>query len=332
MAARPGEFDIIARHFAPLARDGRVVTLGLKDDAAWCAQRAGFDLVMTADALVAGVHFLPDDPPDLVARKALRTNLSDLAAKGATPVAYLVCLALPKTIDEDWIAGFAAGLAQDNAAFDVALAGGDLTSTPGALTIAITALGEVPGGGMIQRRGARLGDAVWVSGTIGDAALGLGVISGEIAATDAARAHLIDRYRVPQPRVALGRRIQPIGVCGMDVSDGLVQDLGHIVALAGLGAELDAAAVPLSPAARAVIDADPRRFETAVTGGDDYELLVIAAADKGEALAAAARATATPLTRIGRIVAGEGVALRKPDGSLMRPARGGWSHFRGDEG
>jgi thiamine-monophosphate kinase len=326
-AARPLEFDIIARHFAPLARDGRVVTLGLKDDAAWCAQRAGFDLVMTADALVAGVHFLPDDPPDLVARKALRTNLSDLAAKGAVPIAYLVCLALPKTTDEAWIAGFAAGLGADNAAFGIALAGGDMTSTPGALTIAITALGEVPGGGMIQRRGAKVGDAVWVSGTIGDGALGLGVATGTIVVEGSAHACLLDRYRLPQPRLALGAALQPLGVSGMDVSDGLVQDLGHIVALAGLGAEIDIAAVPLSPAARAVIAVAPARLDTALTGGDDYELLVVADPAKRGALEAASLAAGTPLTRIGRIVAGEGVALRGADGVLRWPSRGGWSHF-----
>lgn len=326
-AARPREFDIIARHFAPLARDGRVATLGLKDDAAWCAQRAGFDLVMTADALVAGVHFLPDDPPDLVARKALRTNLSDLAAKGAAPIAYLVCLALPRTTDESWIAGFAAGLGQDNAQFGIALAGGDMTSTPGALTIAITALGEVPAGGMIQRRGAKRGDTVWVSGTIGDGALGLGVATGAIAAVGAARDFLLERYRLPQPRLALGAALQPIGVSGMDVSDGLVQDLGHIVSLAGLGAEIDASAVPLSSAARAIIAGADDRLDGALTGGDDYELLVVADPGKDGVIEAAARIAGTPLTRIGRIVTGDGVDLRGADGALRRSTRGGWSHF-----
>lgn len=323
----PGEFELIARHFAPLARDGRVVTLGLRDDAAWCAQRPGYDLVMTADALVAGVHFLPSDPPDLVARKALRVNLSDLAAKGASPVAYLVCLALPRGIDEAWIAGFAAGLGQDQAEFGIALAGGDTTSTPGALTIAITALGEVPAGGMTQRRGARIGDEIWVSGTIGDAALGLRVCTGEIAADVAQQAFLVDRYRLPRPRVRLGAALRPVGVVGMDVSDGLIQDLGHIVALAGVAAVLDEPDLPLSAAVHALVAADASRLEAALTGGDDYEILAVAAPAKAVALAAAAAACAVPLTRIGSIVAGEGVTLRTGDGTLRRFARGGWSHF-----
>ncbi len=323
----PGEFELIARHFAPLARDGRVVALGLKDDAAWCRQRAGHDLVMTADALVAGVHFLPEDPPDLIARKALRTNLSDLAAKGATPLAYLVCLALPRATDEAWIAGFAAGLARDQAAYAIALAGGDTTSTPGPLTIAITALGEVPAGGMLQRRGARVGDEVWVSGTIGDAALGLRVCTGALALDDAPRAFLADRYRLPQPRIGLGAALRPLGVAAMDVSDGLIQDLGHIVALAGAGAVIDAAALPLSAAARALVAADPGLLDVVLTGGDDYEILAVASPDKARALEAAAAAGRTPLARIGTIVAGDGVALRAADGALRRFGRGGWSHF-----
>jgi thiamine-monophosphate kinase len=323
----PGEFELIARHFAPLARDGRVVTLGLKDDAAWCVQRAGHDLVMTADALVAGVHFLPEDPPDLVARKALRTNLSDLAAKGAVPLAYLVCLALPRAIDEAWIAGFASGLAQDQQEFGIALAGGDTTSTPGALTIAITALGEVPAGTMMQRRGARVGDAVWVSGTIGDAALGLRVCTGEIAAAEPGRDFLVDRYRLPRPRLELGGVLRPSGVVAMDVSDGLVQDLGHIVALGNCGAVIDAEALPLSPAARALIAVDPARLEIALTGGDDYEILAVASPHRAGAMEAAATSVATPFTRIGTIVEGAGVALRTGDGALRRFARGGWSHF-----
>ncbi len=323
----PGEFELIARHFAPLARDGRVVALGLKDDAAWCGQRAGHDLVMTADALVAGVHFLPTDPPDLIARKALRTNLSDLAAKGAVPLAYLVCLALPRATDEAWIAGFAAGLAEDQQAYGIALAGGDTTSTPGALTIAITALGEVPAGGMMQRRGARVGDEVWVSGTIGDAALGLRVCTGEIAAAGAARAFLVDRYRLPQPRLGLGGALQPLGVVAMDVSDGLIQDLGHIVALGGCGAVIDAEALPFSSAADALLAIDPARLEIAITGGDDYEILAVAPPRQAGAMAAAAGASATRLTRIGTIVEGAGVALRGGDGALRRFTRGGWSHF-----
>jgi thiamine-monophosphate kinase len=329
MTSRAGEFDLIARHFAPLAGDGRVRALGLADDAALLVPRAGTELVLTADALVAGVHFLPDDPPDLVARKALRVNLSDLAAKGAAPLAYLLCLSLPTTIGEPWFAGFAAGLAEDQRAFGIALAGGDTTSTPGPATIAITAIGEVDSGTMLRRSGARPGDDIWVSGTIGDAALGLRVLRGEAGKglSPAQRDTLADRYRLPRPRVALGRALSGSGVSAMDVSDGLVQDLGHVARLAGCGAEIDEAAVPLSQAAAAMIAADSALFDVAVSGGDDYELLLAAPPAQGSRIAAAAAAAGTDLRRVGRLVAGEGVSLRTEDGRSRRLARGGWTHF-----
>ena len=324
---RAGEFDLIARHFAPLAREGRVSAFDLRDDAAMLRSRAGHDFVVTADALVAEIHFFTDDPPDLIARKALRTNLSDLAAKGARPVAYLLCLALPAAIDEAWIAAFARGLAEDQAHFAIALAGGDTTSTPGSLVVAITAIGEVPAGRMLRRAGASIGDDIWVSGTIGDGALGLRALRGTLDADDAARAALIDRYRLPRPRLELGLALQPLGVVAMDVSDGLFQDLGHIVRFAGAGAVIDEALVPLSPAARVARMRAPELVETIVTGGDDYELLVVAPVSQASALIAAAQAARTDLTRIGRVVAGDAVELRSEDGQLRRFAKGGWTHF-----
>jgi thiamine-monophosphate kinase len=329
MGKPPGEFDLIARYFAPLAGAERVLSLGLADDAAILRPAAGRDLVVTADALVAGVHFFPDDPAALVARKALRVNLSDLAAKGARPLAYLVCLSLPASIDEAWIAAFAGGLRADQAEFGIAMAGGDTTSTPGPLTIAITAIGEVSTGDMRRRAGAGIGDEVWVSGTIGDAALGLRMLGATPFAhlASAERAVLVDRYQVPRPRVALGLALPGPGIAAMDISDGLVQDLGHILRLAGCGAILDVDAIPLSPAARLAIASDPAILDQAMSGGDDYELLLVARPERGGAIKEAGLRAATPVHRIGVLVEGEGVALRAADGALRRLVRGGWTHF-----
>ncbi|MBL8702492.1 MAG: thiamine-phosphate kinase [Alphaproteobacteria bacterium] len=327
-AARASEFELIARHFAPLAGGRRIDAHGLKDDAASMAARPGFDIVMTADAVVRGIHFLPTDPPDLVARKALRVNLSDLAAKGARPLCYLLCLALPKEIDEEWIAGFAQGLAADQLEFGIELAGGDTTSTPGDLMIAITALGEVPAGRMLRRGAGRIGDEVWVSGTIGDGALGLIAAQGDLGAAAAADiAALTDRYRLPRPRTGLGPCLVEFDVAAMDVSDGLVQDLGHMCRLAGCGAEIEASRIPLSAAAAAQVAREPALMARAVSGGDDYEILVAVAPAASTAMADAARRCGTPMTRIGRLVAGEGVMVRAADGGPLDVGRGGWMHF-----
>ena len=313
----PGEFALIARHFRPLAGPGG---LGLADDAALLAPPPGRELVLTVDAMVAGVHFLPDDPPDLVARKLLRVNLSDLAAKGATPLGYLLALAAPRATPESWFAGFAAGLAQDQATFAIALLGGDTTSTPGPVTLSLTALGHVAPGGMIRRAGAQPGDLVFVTGTIGDGALGLLVSQGRLADPSG---WLRDRYLLPRPRLGLLR--PGLVSAGMDVSDGLVQDLGHLCRAAGLAAEIEAALVPLSPAARA---AGPQFLPTCLTGGDDYELLLAAPAAAEPALAAAAAEADIPLTRIGRFHSGPpGVIVRGADGAPMPLGAGGWSHF-----
>lgn len=327
-SARASEFDLIARYFAPLADGRRVKTYGLTDDAASVITTPGCELVMTADAIVRGVHFLPADPPDLVARKALRTNLSDLAAKGADPLCYLVCLALPKETDEAWIAGFARGLAADQATYGIELAGGDTTSTLGELVVAITALGEVAAGRMLRRGAGRIGDEIWVSGTIGDGALGLLAAQGRFAPSEPdILATLIDRYRLPRPRTALGPLLVELGVAAMDVSDGLAQDLAHMCRLAGCGAVVDAAAVPLSAAAMALRNLDDNLLTTILSGGDDYELLIAVAPEKAGALAEAGRRSGTPVTRIGRLVAGEGLDIRAADGGRIVLERGGWTHF-----
>ena len=323
---KAGEFELIRRHLAPLAAGIERTALGLEDDAArLIAPRAG-QLVVTADALVAGVHFLADDPPGLIARKALRVNLSDLAGKGARPWLYFLCVAWPRRTPEATIAAFAAGLAADQRRYGITLAGGDTTSTPGPLTIAVTALGIARR--MVRRQGAREGDEIWVTGTIGDGALGLLAATGRLAAlAPRHRAALARRYRLPQPRTALAPALAGLARAAMDVSDGLVQDLGHLARLAGLGATIEEDAVPLSAAARAAIATAPRLLDRALGGGDDYEILMAVPRARGAALVAAAARAGVRVTRIGRFHRGSGVALRDRAGRARRLARGGWTHF-----
>jgi thiamine-monophosphate kinase len=313
----PAEFSLIARHFQPLAGPG---ALDLKDDAALLTTPPGRDLVLTADAMVAGVHFLPDDPPDLVGRKLLRVNLSDLAAKGAVPLSYLMTVSAPKDTPDSWFAGFAAGLAQDQATYGVTLLGGDTTSTPGPISLSLTMIGHVAPGTAIRRNGAQDGDEIWVTGTIGDGALGLAVALGRIADPTG---FLLDRYRLPQPRVGL--ELAQIASAGMDVSDGLVQDLGHICRASGLRAEVVVDSVPLSDAARI---AGPNWLMTCLTGGDDYELLLAVPPGRSDALRQAASRIGIAVTRIGDFHSGPPeVMVRRASGEPVALTKGGWSHF-----
>lgn len=307
----PAEFGLIARHFRPLAGPGG---LGLLDDAALLDPPPGRQLVLTADAMVAGVHFLPDDPADSVGQKLLRVNLSDLAAMGAVPLTYLLTVSAPRTTRDDWFAGFAAGLAEDQARFGITLSGGDTTSTPGPITLTLTAIGHVVPGHALRRAGAQAGDEVWVTGTIGDGALGLLALQGRVADPDG---WLAGRYRRPEPR--LGIALHGIVSACMDVSDGLVQDLGHLCRAAGLGAVIAAATVPRSPAAMALGDAF---LPTCLTGGDDYELLMAVPPGRAAQLPVECR-----MTRIGTFVPGKGVRVLDADGADMALDRPGWSHF-----
>jgi thiamine-monophosphate kinase len=313
----PAEFSLIARHFRPLAGPG---ALDLRDDAAVFTPPPGRQLVLTADAMVAGVHFLPDDPPDLIGRKLLRVNLSDIAAKGAVPLHYLMTVSAPKETPDAWFAGFAAGLAEDQATYGVSLLGGDTTSTSGPVSLSLTLIGHVAPGTAVHRFGARAGDEIWVTGTIGDGALGLAVALGRIADPTG---FLLDRYRLPQPRVGLA--LAGIASAGMDVSDGLVQDLGHICRASGLAAEVAADRVPLSDAARA---AGTDWLATCLTGGDDYELLLAVPPERSEALRAEAARAGIPVTRIGRFHRGPAeVVVRRANGERLALAKAGWSHF-----
>src|SRR6267142_4942302 len=248
-----GEDSLIARYFRPLATDPGA--FGLMDDAA-ILKASGDDTVVTTDAIVEGVHFLTDDPPDTVARKALRVNLSDLAAKGATPAGFVLTLAL-RTADDAWLTPFARGLGEDAGLFGCPLLGGDTVSTPGPLMISVTAFGRVPPGRMVHRSGAKPGDRVVVTGTIGDAALGLAVLGGGKVHADlsdaAVRDLLINRYRVPQPRVAMAEIVRDYASASMDVSDGLAGDLTKLCGASGVSAVIDLPSIPLSSAAQDLV-------------------------------------------------------------------------------
>jgi thiamine-monophosphate kinase len=289
---RYSEDDIIARVFAPIAG---AAALGLKDDAALLAPESA-PLVVTTDMLVAGVHFFAHDDPSLIARKALRVNLSDLAGKGAEPIGFLLALALPSDWTNDWLEAFAAGLAADARIYGAPLIGGDTAATPGPLTIAITALGRTPR--FVPRAGAKPGDAIFVSGPIGDGALGLALRRDAALArrlSDGARDYLIGRYLLPQPRLDLSAWLCANATAAMDISDGLAGDLAKLCRASGVSAAVELTSAPLSAAAREAIAIDPALFEAAITGGDDYEILF--AAKPGASPPA-------PACRIGEIVAG----------------------------
>ncbi len=262
------EFGIIATYFAPLAGEG---AFGLKDDAALLPARPGQDLIITTDTVTEGVDFFAFDPSADIARKALRVNLSDLAAKGAVPAHYLLNLSLPHTITPDWLAGFADGLAQDQREFGISLLGGDTGATDGPLSIAVTAFGFVPQGRMIRRNGAKVGDAVYVTGTIGDSGGGLAIFKSEKhSLNDADRDTLIARYRVPQPPVAFAEQLRAIAHASVDISDGLIADLGHIASASGVHIAVIGERVPLSAPLRTLWGDEV--LLRAVTAGDDYQI------------------------------------------------------------
>jgi thiamine-monophosphate kinase len=297
-----GEDRLIARYFRPLATHPGA--RGLIDDAATFTPPAGADLVLTTDALVGGVHFFVDDPPDTIAKKALRVNLSDLAAKGSAPAGFLLSLALPEAIGEEWLEAFAGGLGADAHAYGCALLGGDTVRTTGPVTISITAFGTLPHGRMVGRSGAGAGDLVVVTGTIGDAALGLLVRrdSGKAERwqlNHRQRDHLIERYLLPQPRNAIAQALQQHASAAMDVSDGLVGDLRKLCAASDVAADIDVVRVPLSDAARTALASDPALVEAALTGGDDYEVVATVPAPAIAALKAQARAAGVALSEIG---------------------------------
>jgi thiamine-monophosphate kinase len=323
-----GEDCLIARYFRPLATDPGA--FGLTDDAAILKSSAD-ELVVTTDAIVEGVHFLSDDPPDTIARKALRVNLSDLAAKGATPAGFVLTLAL-RVPDDAWLAAFARGLGEDATEFSCPLLGGDTVSTPGPVMISITAFGRVPPGRMVRRKGAKAGDRVVVSGTIGDAALGLELLKGGAATALAGndREMLIGRYRVPQPRVTLAEAVRDHASAAMDVSDGLAGDLAKLCAASEVSAAIDAQSVPLSGPARTLLGSNAVGIESIVSGGDDYEILCTVPENRFDAFAATATLAGASVTSIGTIIGGAGFPrfIDGQGGEIALPRRS-YSHFQG---
>jgi thiamine-monophosphate kinase len=324
-----GEDSLIARYFRPIATDPGAFDLG--DDAA-VLKADGCDIVVTTDAIVEGVHFLGSDPPDTVARKALRVNLSDLAAKGAVPAGFVLTLAL-RNADEAWLKPFAQAIGEDATQFGCPLLGGDTVSTPGPLMISITAFGRVPTGKMVHRSGAKPGDRVVVTGTIGDATLGLAILKGgnvaDAAANDAAaRNLLIGRYRVPQPRNALAEIVRAHASAAMDVSDGLAGDLAKLCGVSGVSAVIDMESIPLSDPARDLVSRRIAGIETLIAGGDDYELLCTIPEDRVDAFAEAARLAGVQVTSIGMVVAGAAAPkFLDGQGSEVALERLSYSHF-----
>ena len=325
-----GEDRLIARYFKPIARHPGAFRL--TDDAAAFAPPPGHDLVLTADAIVGGMHFFPDDPADAVARKALRVNLSDLAAKGAQPAACLLSLALPKGVGEAWLKAFARGLGADTRRYGMALMGGDTVRTSGPIVVSVAAFGTVPEGAMVRRAGAKAGDHVFVSGTIGDAALGLMLRGRRDAArrwtlSARMRDHLARRYLVPEPRNALAPAVRASASAAMDVSDGLVGDLDKLCRASGVAAAIEAARVPLSAAARLALAAEPKLMKTILTGGDDYEIVAAIPPARRDRFLAAAKVAGVAVTEIGRMMAGKGVRVLDPAGRPLVFARASFSHF-----
>lgn len=310
------EFDEIERLFRPLTR-GAPGAFDLLDDAAVIASRPGYDLVVTKDALVEGVHFPRGEAPDLIARKLLRVNLSDLAAKAAEPFGCLLAVAWPSSYDVRQRERFAMGLAADLESYDLHLLGGDTVVTDGPFTTSLTAMGWVPHGRMVRRAGARPGDQLLVSGTIGDGALGLAAVQGAIPDPEG---FLAFRYRLPQPRLDLRKPLRAWATASADVSDGLVADAGHIAKASGVGLILDLDQLPLSRAAATWLEQQPDPQEALIrlgTGGDDYEVVCTIRAGQPKPAGFAV---------IGEVIAGDGVEVRAA-GRLVDAGQGGWRHI-----
>ena len=320
-----GEFERIRRFFAPLAGPGG---LGLRDDAALVDCGTGQRLVVTVDAIVAGVHYLPEDPPETVARKLLRVNLSDLAAMGARPMHYVLTTALPPELGAEWLAQFAQGLHEDQELFGVELLGGDSVSTMGPTVLSLTAIGAVATGREIRRSGATPGDLVWVSGTIGDAFLGLRLLRGDIPDPEPDhREYLVRRFRIPDPRTELGPLLGGIAHALIDVSDGLVADLDHICESSDVAARIELDSLPLSAAARAIVDLDSAIRPRLATGGDDYELMFAAPAEYASEVTALSSRLGLPITMIDKIEPGKGVHLVDAAGETIPLDITGYRHF-----
>lgn len=325
-SAAAGEFGLIARFLAPLAR-GAPGAFGLRDDAAVLDVPPGFQIVVTKDALVEGVHFLPDDPPKLIAQKLLRVNLSDLAAKGARPIAYVMMLALPKR-DDQFLSAFVRGLREDQGRMGLHLIGGDTVRMPGPMTLSATMFGLVPKGSMVLRSGARAGDLVMVTGSIGDAGMGLACLQNRARAMAAEdRRYLSRRYHVPEPRMAFGQAMRGLVHAAMDVSDGLAADLAKLCKASHVGAQLQLDQVPLSPALLRLAGKDPALRAAAIHAGDDYEILFTVPKARAAGVKALGVRLGVPVTAIGTIMNGRDVHILDAAGQRLHLPKGGFEHF-----
>lgn len=324
---RPSEFDLIERLFSPLT-SSHPGAASLKDDCATLSITSGYEALYSVDTLVEGVHFFREDPAGSVAKKMLRVSLSDIAASGGSPRGYLVALSLPGDVSFDWLEDFAKGLAADQITFDVVLLGGDTTSTPGPLTLSLTAIGEVPIGHAIRRTGVVSGDDIYVTGTIGDAALALRVVN-EMGRKEALQRYpkLLERYILPQPRVALGPLLFNIATSCIDISDGLCADLNQICEASHVSAEIRQAAIPLSPVAETLVKNNKNYWQFVLGGGDDYELLFTANQSKRKIIEKLADQIEIPISRLGSIKKGEGVLVLNGAGGLVPVDFPGWKHF-----
>lgn len=321
----PGEFEVIERLFSPLAGPEG---LALKDDAALFRPSPDTELVLTKDAIAEGRHYLAGDPPEDVARKLLRVNLSDLAAKGARARGYLLACAWSNALSFAWMERFAEGLARDQEKYGVRLYGGDTITVEGPSVFSLTAIGEVAAGAMVKRSGAQAGDGIYVTGTIGDAALGLSAAQGALPGlTEDDRDTLVRRYRLPDPPVAFGERLAEVAHAAIDVSDGLVADLHHLCDASGLSGILERDRVPLSREARNALDSGFPAWQAVLGGGDDYQILFAAPSAMKESVEALAEVCGTRITRIGRFEPGSGVTVVDAQGAPVDVGPEGFSHF-----
>lgn len=329
------EAELIAL-LAPLTA-GAPGAMGLKDDCARITPKPGFDLMLKTDPVRAGVHFFEDDPPASIAWKALAVNVSDLAAKGAVPLAYLMALSFPEAPRHVWVTEFVRGLAEAQAAFGCHLIGGDTDRAPGPLSISMTVIGEVPAGKVVRRDTAQVGDAIYVSGTLGDAALGLmlhrearegrTMLREHWDLDDAKAVALMKRYMRPVPRLQLAKAVRDHARASMDLSDGVVKDLERMCKASGVGAQIDVDLMPVSAAAKHIFAKEPDALTRIVSAGDDYEILATVAPNATANFEAAVRASPTPMRRIGEIIAAQGVRVMRDDGSEIVFDRKGWDHF-----
>ncbi|MEM8878756.1 MAG: thiamine-phosphate kinase [Pseudomonadota bacterium] len=325
------EHDLIAKYFRPLALDP--AAFGLIDDAAFLPAPDGCDLVLSVDAIVEGVHFLAGESPKYIAQRALRVNISDLIAKGADPLGYLLTLFLPNTLPETWLAAFADALEQDQSRYGIALLGGDTVRGPhgvsSPVTVSIAIHGTVPAGQGVRRQGARVGDVIAVTGTIGDAALGLRAAQGHpLSGLTVERSDALARtYRVPEPPFGIADAVRECAKAAMDISDGLVGDLDKLCLASGVSAVIEADLVPLSDAAKAAIAADPALLANCLSGGDDYQVLAAMSEEGFPEFMQRCEVAGVSTTMIGRITdPGVPVSVIDANGEPLALRERGYSH------